>query len=92
MVTCVWTFLTEKIGIKIPEGARTVAVEKPVPMVPEGPPYSTNPSNSVTFGFKSKLIELYFSMVGVTSNTTPTSRNPGFSSSGATVSKDGVAD
>ena len=48
------TFLTENIGINTPEGARTVAVEKPVPMDPTGPQYSTKPSNSVTFGFRTK--------------------------------------
>ena len=62
------------------------------PMTALLPPYSIKPSNSVTFGVSLKLMELYFSMVGVTFNTTPTSLKPGCSSGGLTTSKTGFAE
>src|SRR3954468_23297157 len=54
IVTLVEMSRTEKIGWKNPGGTVT-DVEPEIATL--GPPYSTNPSNSVTFGFRSRLIE-----------------------------------
>src|SRR3954469_4675195 len=54
IVTLVEMSRTEKIGWKKPGGTVT-DVEPEIATL--GPPYSTKPSNSVTFGFRSRLME-----------------------------------
>ena len=69
-VTSVVTSRVLKIGWKKPEG--TVTVTPPVKAT-EVPPYSTKPSNSVTFGLRLRAMESSAATVGVTSRVTPTS-------------------
>jgi len=68
-VTSVVTSRVLKIGWKKPEGTET---DTPPEMAIEVPPYSTKPSNSVTFGLRFNAMESSAPTVGVTSSDTPT--------------------
>ena len=69
-VTVVLTSLMENTGWMKPEGTVTVVPEE---IATATPPYSMKPSNSVTFGLRTRLMLSSSSTFGVTSMVTPTS-------------------
>ena len=62
-VTSVTTLRTQKIGMRIPDGASTVAVEKPVPIAGWSS-ILTKPSNSVTLGLIGGESDYTFGQLG----------------------------